>query len=290
VVQGGFGYVGVAALGTQPLGYQWSFNGSPLPGATNASLTFTNVQPTNAGTYQVVVTNSAGTVVSLPATLAVTQSGQGGGAVFFANLLWSGMTNACAPIFDLDGVTPLNGGCVAQLYAGASLPLLRAVGVPVAVGTGFGAGYVPSTIVTLPTISPGSNATVQVRAWDPAVGGTYEQARALGGKFGKSGLLQITAGSSTLPAYLTGLQSFSMQAGLPEFNVGVIQFMELLPDGSAVWSLAGQSNSIYLVEEAAQDWVWSPYLVLTNTTGAVSFTNSMTTNSSAAFFRARILD
>jgi hypothetical protein len=102
--------------------------------------------------------------------------------------------------------------------------------------------------------------------------------------------LQITAGSSTLPAYLTGLQSFSMQAGLPEFNVGVIQFMELLPDGSAVWSLAGQSNSIYLVEEAAQDWVWSPYLVLTNTTGAVSFTNSMTTNSSAAFFRARILD
>jgi hypothetical protein len=291
VAQGGFFYMGVAALGTQPLSYQWNLNGSAVTGATNASLTLTNVQPSDAGVYQVVVTNSAGTVFSLPATLVVSQSGQGGGTVLFANQTPYGNTNASAPVYDLDGIAPVNGGCVAQLYAGPSLALLRAVGVPVAFLTGFGAGYLPTTVVTLPTVSPGSNAIVQVRAWDPASGGTYEQAHALGGKFGKSGLLQITAGGGlVVPAPLTGLQSFSMHAGLPQFNVGLIQFMNRLPDGSAVWSLTGQSNCLYLVEQAAQDWIWSPYLVLTNTTGTVSFTNSINTNSSGAFYRARILD
>ena len=291
VAQGGYFYVGIAALGTRPLSYQWIFNGDPIGGATNPSLTFTNVQPTNGGVYQVVVTNGAGTVLSLPATLNVSQSGQSGGLVLFANQAPYGQTNASAPVFDLDGVTPLNGGCVAQLYAGPTLPALRAVGVPVPFETGFNAGYYANSVVTLPSISAGSNAIVQVRAWDPAAGATYEQARALGGKFGESELLQIAAGGGVArPAALAGLQSFSMQAGLPEFNIGVIDFLNKLPDGGTVWSLIGQSNSIYLVEEAGQDWIWKPYLVLTNTAGTVNFTNAINTNSSANFFRARILD
>ena len=43
----------------------------PLPGATNASLTFTNVQMTNAGTYTVVASNSLGSVTSTVAVLTV---------------------------------------------------------------------------------------------------------------------------------------------------------------------------------------------------------------------------
>ncbi|MBU6400032.1 MAG: immunoglobulin domain-containing protein, partial [Verrucomicrobia bacterium] len=62
---------GVTAAGTGPLGYQWLFNGTPLAGASSATLTLNNVQSAQAGSYSVVVTNVAGSVTSAPATLAV---------------------------------------------------------------------------------------------------------------------------------------------------------------------------------------------------------------------------
>jgi hypothetical protein len=61
----------VAASGTLPLSYQWSFNGTNLPWATNYSLTLTNVQPLNAGQYSVVVSNLSGSVTSYAANLTV---------------------------------------------------------------------------------------------------------------------------------------------------------------------------------------------------------------------------
>jgi hypothetical protein len=57
--------------GTEPLSYRWRFNETNLAGGTNVSLTLTNVQMTNAGGYQVVVTNLLGSVTSLVATLQV---------------------------------------------------------------------------------------------------------------------------------------------------------------------------------------------------------------------------
>jgi hypothetical protein len=62
----------VGACSPAPLGYQWCFNGTNLVDATNASLTLTGVQTTNAGNYTVVVTNCAGWVMSAAATLTVT--------------------------------------------------------------------------------------------------------------------------------------------------------------------------------------------------------------------------
>jgi hypothetical protein len=61
----------VVAAGTAPLSYQWTFNGGNITGATASSLTITNAQAANAGTYAVVVTNVAGTVTSATATLTV---------------------------------------------------------------------------------------------------------------------------------------------------------------------------------------------------------------------------
>ena len=61
----------VTAAGTAPLAYQWKFNGSNLPGSTNASLTLPNVLGANAGNYQVVVTNQAGSLSSAIAVLTV---------------------------------------------------------------------------------------------------------------------------------------------------------------------------------------------------------------------------
>ncbi len=60
-----------AASGTLPLSYQWRLGPANIPGATNATLTITNVQPANAGAYTLVVTNAAGAATSVVATLTV---------------------------------------------------------------------------------------------------------------------------------------------------------------------------------------------------------------------------
>jgi hypothetical protein len=52
------------AQGTPPLSYQWQFNGTTIAGATNSFVVITNTQQTNLGNYQVVVTNSAGSIAS----------------------------------------------------------------------------------------------------------------------------------------------------------------------------------------------------------------------------------
>jgi hypothetical protein len=54
-----------------PLGYQWQFNGVSIDGATAASLVLSNMQPTNAGSYTVVVTNAAAAITSPAAMLNV---------------------------------------------------------------------------------------------------------------------------------------------------------------------------------------------------------------------------
>jgi photosystem II stability/assembly factor-like uncharacterized protein len=61
----------VTATGSAPLSYQWLFFGTNLPGATYPSFTRTNVEASHAGNYQVIVTNSVGSVTSVVASLSL---------------------------------------------------------------------------------------------------------------------------------------------------------------------------------------------------------------------------
>ena len=62
----------VIASGTANLFYQWYRNtNSLLAGATNSTFTLNNVQATNAGTYSVTVSNTAGIANSSNALLTV---------------------------------------------------------------------------------------------------------------------------------------------------------------------------------------------------------------------------
>ena len=67
----------VSATGTAPLSYQWRLNGTGLvnaggiSGATTASLLLTGVQPIQAGSYSVIVSNAVGNVTSSNAVLSV---------------------------------------------------------------------------------------------------------------------------------------------------------------------------------------------------------------------------
>jgi len=61
----------VTASGLAALSYQWRFAQTNLPSRTNTSLSLTNVQPANAGDYDVVITNIYGALTSSVATLTV---------------------------------------------------------------------------------------------------------------------------------------------------------------------------------------------------------------------------
>jgi Immunoglobulin domain len=67
----------VVAGGSAPLGYFWNFSGTNLPGATNSSLTLTNVQLSQAGNYFVLITNSFGSATSSIAVLTVSTGATG---------------------------------------------------------------------------------------------------------------------------------------------------------------------------------------------------------------------
>jgi hypothetical protein len=61
----------ILSIGTGSLSYQWQFNGTNILGALTIAYTRTNAQSADAGTYTVIVANSAGSMTSTGAVLSV---------------------------------------------------------------------------------------------------------------------------------------------------------------------------------------------------------------------------
>lgn len=62
----------VSAAGDGPLSYQWYFKTQALTGKTNPTLTLTNLQFSNVGSYSVTITNAFGTNVSASVFISIT--------------------------------------------------------------------------------------------------------------------------------------------------------------------------------------------------------------------------
>lgn len=272
----------VAALGALPLRYQWSANGTNIPNATNASLGFSSVSNTDAGIYVVTVENQIGSVISLPATLTVTNA-IGGGILLFDNRTLN------APVYDVDGVTKLAGSnYLAQMYAGPSSAILRPLAQPKPFRTGVLAGFINSSFYEFPDVLPQAVAYIQLRAWEAAWGNSYEEARARGGKFGFSPIISVTTIAPPGSPSSVATPPFSLRSGNALFTTGRLERGVRLPSGEYQWNVIGNAGFRYLVEKRMPPNNWFPLFTLTNITGTVTFTDPG--NASAAFYRARILD
>jgi subtilase family serine protease len=64
----------VTATGAAPLTYQWQFNGTNIAGATNTSLSVTNLVQTDNGSYSITITNQWGSLTSSVAVLTVIEA------------------------------------------------------------------------------------------------------------------------------------------------------------------------------------------------------------------------
>ena len=290
LVAGSYLHLVVAAIGIEPFEYQWYLDDQPLTDATNSFLLFPAVHTTNAGTYKIKVSNSAGVTWSLPAEMTVTSNSTAGVRFIMSNRVFDfGANSVDAPVFQPDGAVPLSGSnYVAQLYAGRTLDSIRPAGKPAFFQSGFSEGYFSGVQVLVPGLPVGSNAFLQVRAWDATQGRTYEEARARGAKFGKSSIFSKTVAPNS--NRLTGLRSFSLQAGLPFFSAGTIRMVERLNEGEILYSLEGEPNSRYVIEKTVRDFTWTPYAIVTNITGTVNFTDHASSEANNVFYRARILE
>ena len=91
VVGGNTATFSVAASGTAPLSYQWQRNGTAIAGATSASYTTPALAPgDSSATFDVVISNSAGSVTSNSATLSVTATAPNDVATFKNNVSRTG--------------------------------------------------------------------------------------------------------------------------------------------------------------------------------------------------------
>ena len=108
----------VAAISVPGLQAQWRINGTNLSGATNLTLTLTNLALGQGGNYDVVLTNSFGSVTSSPAILDVVWvltrvNGQpavgSASAVASAQITLSGGYPGGFLFYTLDGSTPTTG-------------------------------------------------------------------------------------------------------------------------------------------------------------------------------------
>jgi len=296
----------VTATGSTPMVFRWSRNGTPLADATNSVLLIENAQPGVSGTYWVVVSNPFGSVTSASAVASVET--YEGGTVLFAN--YSGTNRAF--VFDTDGVTKLEGAQnLVQLYAGPDEASLQPLGAAIPFLEGSLAGLFYGGARYIPSVPPGSQATVIVKAWAVDSGPTYEQAVANGGKTGASPLFTVITGGGSPPpptpppppALLVGLQSFALAVGSgpppvaamplsapaarlrPSMTLPVVQ-----SDGQVSFHVEAELGSSCVVEASSDGITWIGLTTLRTIAGSTQVTDRTAAGTSQRFYRVRMIE
>jgi hypothetical protein len=160
--------VGFRAQGPQLYSYQWQLNGTNLPAATNNPLVLTDLSLSQAGNYDLVIANAAGSVTSSPAMLnleapfiVVNFNGQPAAgtvtAVGSATLTISGGYMNGFLFYTLDGSTP---DTSSMLYTGPIILTNSAVISVLSLSADFTQTAFSSPVIL--TIIPGYNLQTSV--------------------------------------------------------------------------------------------------------------------------------
>jgi hypothetical protein len=185
-----------------------------------------------------------------------------------------------APVFDSRCLMPLAGtNYLAQVYVGFTPMSLKPWGQVTYFRLG---GYVAKALYgQVEGAGNGQIIYVQLRAWEASAGSTYEEAVALGGKYGYSNLVGMPAyippGPPTFPF---GLQSFCLVSGpSPRLSAAVAG------PGSVLLSWAVPTDGFLLQQNSGL--VRSNWLTVTNAISVTGTNNQFKVPASGAgmFYR-----
>ncbi|HEY5912009.1 MAG TPA: immunoglobulin domain-containing protein [Verrucomicrobiae bacterium] len=172
--RGGTVTLSAAAASQLPLSYQWQFNGTNLPGATDKTLVLQNAQLSQAGGYCAVISNSLGTQTSGTATVEIGQVISWGDNSFGQTNLPPGLTNIVAV-------------AAGEFHSAA----LRADGTVV----GWGQVGTPSNMTNITALGAGWNYSLGLKAdTTVVVSGVNDSVRTI--PAGLSNVVAIAAGGS----------------------------------------------------------------------------------------------
>jgi hypothetical protein len=313
VVAGATATFTIAASGTAPLSYQWQRSNTNLPGATGASLEILNVQPGDAGTYRVIVSNSAGSVPSQAATLTVlvppsiSQPPLSQTVVAGTTVQFTASASGTAPLryqWRFNG-SPIDGETDAQLTLNNVQP--ASAGNYTVVITNI-AGAVTSSVASLTinvapaitsdpsdlTVAENETATFNVSATGTAP--LYYQWRkdgvnipgANGPSFSLLGAHPSDEGAYSVLITNVAGSAISAAARLRVNSQPFLSQPKLRPDGAFEFTLQGQTNRLYAVEFSVSLTGWTNLTNITLNVPQSLIVDRAATNSPHRFYRVRL--
>lgn len=162
----------VLAAGASPLNYYWRKNGTNIPGATNSSITFNNIQFSNAGAYSVLVSNVVGNVLSSNAILTpfgltplVTQTPQNATAICGDNATFRGAGDGSTPLsyqWQFEGV-PIPGATKTSLQL-TNLSAAQGGNYYLVITNAFGSSTSAPALLTIDVVPPAITSPLNVPA------------------------------------------------------------------------------------------------------------------------------
>ncbi|MEQ2009331.1 MAG: S8 family serine peptidase [Limisphaerales bacterium] len=310
--------VGVSTNATQPLRFQWRFNGSDILGAINPILTLTNVQSSAGGLYSVLVANPVATNVSADAALfvnappVVTTHPQSQITVLGSNVTFT-VAAAGSPPFTYQwrqNGMPISGAVNAS-YTITAAQTNQAGSYDVLVANPLASVFSSNaTLVVLPPFSvspqPVSQSAIvgnSVTLTAGAVGlGAFTGPFTFQWTFNGSALAGQTGTSLALTSLqLTNSGNYACVVGSPLgsitstnalvtiFNPFTVAPPAFLPGGLFQMSIAGDNGLAYRLESSTNLIIWTPVVTNTVSGGAASFTDSGVASQVLRFYRIVLL-
>jgi hypothetical protein len=304
----------VAANGTAPLTCQWRKEGIGINGKTNTALSLVNITTNDAGNYDVVITNVAGSVTSSVAVLTVDRLAQ---TITFGALATK--TNGDAPFT----LTATASSGLPVSYTSSNPAVATVSGNTVTIeGVGsttitacqagnetYVAAAVPQILTVEPPVPPSIVAQPQSQMLPPGYHVTFTIVAA-----GSDPLRYqwLANGANILSATNTSFSLLSVStndaggyrvivtnsAGSITSAVAVLEVRELLRfqasggvmgivDGAFHMRLVGmsQTNSV-LIEASTNLATWTPLYTNTIPTTLINYSDPITTNQTRRFYRA----
>lgn len=312
MTQGNNATLNVTAGGTAPLSYQWRFNGTNLAGASASAYTVTNAQLTNAGSYTVVVANSAGSVTSAVATLSVnvppwllaqpespvvvTQGPDvilcvlpAGTAPLRYQWRFNGtnIAGGTASCYTRNNVQPSDAGTysvVVTNVAGSltSSIVLIVLAPPVITAQPQGQTNLAGSSVTLSVTASGTEPLCYL--WQ-CNGTSYPPAT---NTFVTSSAGDYSVVVSNVAGMVTSAVATVAFTNLPPAQPGHFDSICQRADGAVQLSMSGTAGSSYIVEWTSDLVGWSNLCTLSATNGCFWWIDSCATNGGQRFYRLRL--